>query len=267
MDRTQYQITGSATNTVQGFIVGTAYLSSQVGSSITATTSATAFGAGSSITAGSQFPSANQMDDINIVAASILVSYLGSPLNATGEIILGNVANDSSQLGTATYNGLYYYPGFLKVPIATLIDKPLRCFLTKSSPVADQFATVGNSNVDCNKPIIVTSGMVAGALLNCEVTRTFEYRSTVTTALVVPYEISAASMSTDVSQYQDGIAELARLPASVEEGASEYVREAALGLVGSSLAPYLTYGATAMLGMARNRMHAHFAANRGQLNI
>jgi hypothetical protein len=258
MDRSLVAITGSSTNLIQGFAMN-AQFATNCGSTLTATTNATTLTVASAAVA-SQFPQSTNMDDVSFVAGEISISYLGSPLNATGEVIIGCASSDNISFSTATYNSLYYYPGFIKVPVASLIDTPLRCFAVKASPQADSFIATNTQVNDVMKPVVLSNGLTVGGVLNVEVTRTWEFRSTVANTLTVPYEIAGESLSKDLSAMQDTEAELGRLPCQVEASYSEYVREVAMGALGNL---GLTWGpslASMALGHLGNRHMARLRA-------
>lgn len=236
--------------------------SAQQGQAASATS---ALGAGTNVSPGNQFPQSGQIDDVNIVAACMTVTYLGAPLNATGELLIGTFSDDSGVVGTSTYNSLYFYPGFLKVPLASLVDNPLRVFMTKNGPAADQFLPVTGFFPDLMRPIVLINGAPIGAIVNVELTRTFEYHTSTASGDVIPYEISESGYTSDLGAFQDVQAKLSALPVQVENAFSEYTREVALGAVGAMMSrsmPSLMQGAIGIGNMARLRMN-----NRVRNNI
>jgi hypothetical protein len=264
MIRSQAQITGSATNTIQGIIGVPSFNVGYIGSTLTATTATTALTVSNTITYGEQFPSASQVDDVTCNALSLVVSYLGSPLNAQGEIIFGTVAVDNTFASTATYSGLYFYPGFLKLPVAKLIETPIRVFMTKASYDATSFLSPTSLQPDCNRPLIITSGLPTGGTVNVEITGTFEYRSSVTAGNVVPYEMSGTSFSKEVDQLQDTVSNLVREPFNGEPALNEYIREFAMGSIGSLANTGLMTAGTALLGVMGNH---HMRRLRGGSSV
>jgi hypothetical protein len=253
MDRTQAYITGATPNTAQAIVMNTGYTLNPGGGYV-ATGAGALFTAGSAFSAGQAFPLSNQMDDVCLNSASFLISYLGAPLNASGELIVGTVAIDNTGFTTATYNSLYFYPGVIKVPIASLIDNPLRVYMTKASYDASAFYAPSVNIPDVNRPFVATSNQTVGSLLNVEITRCFEYRTTISSGLVVPYEFSGNSQVADSLQFQEVVAQINSEPMNVQPAVSEYAREVMSGILGSQITNFAGLGATALLGYAGNRM-------------
>jgi hypothetical protein len=267
MDRSLVSIIGSATNVVQAVNMSTIFATS---CALTYTSTSTSAGliTGSVITPQNQFPVNTQIDDVSIVSACFTISYLGAPLNAAGELIIGTLSLDNNSLVGASYSGLYFYPGIMKVPIASLIDAPLRVFMTKSSPQADNFLSPTSTIPDCMRPFVATSGQTVAAQLNIEVTRCWEYHSITVSGSVVPYTVSGDSYVGDMLEYQQLANDLTILPNSVIEGSSEYLREAAFGVLGSYLtnsAPTMMTGLTGLATATFNHYRNSEGRNRIQL--
>lgn len=211
-DVTEFTVTGSATNVVQGIQALSSFITNAL-TSYTATATNAAFGAGSNQIVGSQFPAPTQIADVNCTAIDILAYYTGNPLNVTGEVIFGSCIPIAP--ATATYASMYAYPGTLRVPCASLVNQPLRCFMRKLSPVADEFVPTNSANADVDVPFVFTSGLATGGTLVLLVSRSWEYRSTTSQGSVVTYENVGDSYSGDALNYLDSRMDLARMPSPV----------------------------------------------------
>jgi hypothetical protein len=263
-DQTLTTITGSSTNTVQAVQQATQYNISAF--SFTAANTTTGFSSITNVSPGVQTPNISFVDDINMTAASIIVEYLGSPLNAVGELSIGNIAVDNDALASnATYNGLYFYPGMIHVPIASLIDKPLRVWLQKAGPAADQFINPVNTGLpDVNVCFVATSGQLASSTLNVIITRSFEFRSSTTSGDIYPYEQQSTSFSKEFDQFTDTRMSINTAdPSSVGAALPGYV-EQAMGIIGNSPATSVlaSAGASALIG-AIGRRHVGRLRARG----
>lgn len=246
-DQTLLTITGDqVTNTVQGILLGTPF--NQCAYTYTAANVTSAFSSATTKTAQVQTPSQAFMDDVNMVAASMVVEYLGSPLNAIGELTIGNVAADIDPMGAnATYSGLYFYPGFIHVPIASLIDRPLRVWARKCGPAADQFINPQSIALpDIDLPFVATSGQLTGSVLNVTVTRAFEFRSSTTSGDIYPYETQSSSFSKDFDAFTDArVAASKADPSAVSAAMPDYVNEFASTVMGDSPLSQIVLGAGA----------------------
>jgi hypothetical protein len=212
-DITDFQITGSATNTVQG-VQGSSYYNGGPMQSFAVATTTTAFGAGSGVPNSVQFPNVVQIADCNMTAECLVAYYTGNPLNVQGEIIVGASIPIST---TSNYSAMYLYPGTQRFPVAELINKPIRISLRKLSEIADEFVPPGNGNADVDEPFLFASGLPVGGTLSVVCFRTWEYRSTTSTGNVVPYERVGENFSGDLLSYQDARADIGSRDSTVTD--------------------------------------------------
>jgi len=208
---------------------------------------ATAFGAGTAVAASAQFPATAQMADANVVAISIVAYYIGNPLNVQGECLIGCTLPVAA---TATYAGMYYYPGVTKIPVAQLINHPLRISARKLSPVSDEFVPTNTAAADIDLPFMAFTGLPNGGTIQILITRTWEYRSTTVVGSVVPYERVGDSHTVDLNAYQDACADIAQLSSPLTEALPEGTSESLSGMLGMGRAAMLG-GVGALAGMAR----------------
>jgi hypothetical protein len=222
MDQTLVTLVGDSTNTVQIIQAGIPF--SQVSSAgsykqwklaNTSTTLGTAQTANSTLIIGGpnvQFPAAAQVADVNLTGCSMVCYYTGNPLSVQGEVML----NRSILLhDLATYASLYQGQGTVKVPLATLIEKPLAVSFAKLSAAADEFIPTTSASPDLDMPWIAMSGAPQGGTLVVEIFRTWEYRSTTQSGYVIPYEKVGNSHAAEADLYQDARADTALMPSPV----------------------------------------------------
>ncbi len=212
-DITEYTFTGSSMNVVQGIQAGSSFNGGAIAGTFAVANSGTALGAATSqTTPGAQFPAVSQLADVNMTACSFVAYYTGNMLNVGGEILLGSTI---PIISTATYSSLFYYPGTVKIPIAKLLQEPVRVNFRKLSEAADEFNPPANNIPDVDLPFVFTNGLPAGQTLNIIMYRSWEYRSTTAAGSVVPYERVGDSHSAESNAYQDARADTALMPAPV----------------------------------------------------
>lgn len=231
-DQSEVTITGDATtNKVQGFILSTVFGGASLsGLSFALANELTLLSTGTGVGIDVQFPNVAQLADVNLTAASIVAYYTGNPLTVQGELIFGTSVPPAP---TANYHSLYLMPGTVRIPVAQIIEKPMRVCLRKLSPIADEFVATNAGNADCDVPWVFSSGLPTGGTLKFLVTRTWEYRSTTVSADVIPYERVGNSHSEAVASYQDARADVAELNSTLTE--------ALPGAYSSSLSSLLGY--------------------------
>jgi len=215
-DHTIVDITGSGTNLVQGVQGGGVYAAP--GSQWAVAGETTAIGSGTALTPSSQFPNQTQIADIDLVSECITAEYLGNPLNVAGEVIFGSIIPLTT---TATYGSLYVYPGIVAMPIARLINEPIRVSFRKLSDAADEFTPLATGTSDCDLPMVFTSGLPSGQKIRLNIYRAWEYRSTTAATNVIPYERVGQNFSSDTMAYQDARAFVAEMPAPVTPALGE----------------------------------------------
>jgi len=266
-DRKILNLAYDGSNPVVGFIAETVYdtgTAKSGGISLKAATVSTLLTGTNNTGVGSQFPPTAQLDDVCLNAVCIVISYLGSVVNCKGEVIFGSVADDNSPLTAASYNSLYYSPGVMKVPLAAIIEKPLRIYGLPASYDAAAFYPTTTLVPDWNLPFVLTNGMATDGVLSVEVTRCWEGRSTTAAvaALPIPYESVGPDFSSDLAAFQNAHADLGEQMAQVDSGMNDYLENIlteiipqfagnALGLgnMGSSL---LSFGAKQVFNLARS---------------
>jgi len=246
-DATDVAFTGTATSTNVFVIQADSKYTNAVNKWGALLDPATGFGAATTVVASSQFPTAVQMADCNVVAISIVAYYIGNPLNVQGECIIGAALPLAT---TATYAGMYYYPGVTKIPISQLIQHPLRISARKLSPVSDEFVPTNTGAADIDLPFMAFTGLPSGGTIQCLVTRTWEYRSTTVVGSVIPYERVGDSHTVDLNAYQDACADIAQLSTPLTEALPEGTSESLSGMLGMGRAAMLG-GVGALAGMAR----------------
>jgi hypothetical protein len=220
----------------------------------TAASPAAPWVASTDVNSVSVFPAINQIDDWNLTSGCLIVSYIGSPLNAKGELIFGSTPYSS--LTTASFDSLTYYPGSVRVPISSLLENPIRIPLTKLSQEAYGFVATGTSNGDLNLPFVALSPVSESSSIVLQVVKHCEYRSTVVTGLVVPYALQSESYSADVSAYSDAAADVGSTPnaSSLFESYSEPI-----GRMMNSMVPSILNGAQ-VIGNAAIQGASHYVA-------
>lgn len=260
MDRARIVLTGNATNVVQGVQLGTGYYNAVCAQTFSTTGNGIGIGAGNGVAPGSAFPASSSIADINQTAGCLVISYTGSPLNATGEVIIGCCI---PLLTTATYNSLYFYPGTLKFSTADLVNNPQRVCMRRLSPSALEFIPLSTNQADLDLPFIFSSGLNTGGTINIEVARAFEYRSTTADGSVIPYEKSGESFTFDSNAFQDANAQLAEipfavspaLPGSEEQGYIPYYAQMASTVGAGSIGAALTGLLMRNMQAGRHRGH------------
>lgn len=256
IDRTRANIVGAA-GQVSGLRLTAPFNTAGVGSytNIAALTPAALLAVAPGSAPGSQFPALANIGDINLVAQSIVISYFGNPLTVRGEMIIGTTGN--FDLTASSYNALSFYPGFVRLPIAEVINKPIRVFGRKVSPAANNFVGVSSSVEDYEYPMVLQTGLPVGEFLSVEITRTYEYRSSIADATVVPYEKSTSSFMEDLAMFNDAEATISNIAIPASEAWSPILESVATETFGEGVGaavPHFITGATSLLSlyMARN---------------
>jgi hypothetical protein len=178
----------------------------------------TGAGTGTNLGVTAQFPPAANIADLDFVSGSIYLYYTGAPLYAQGEVLIGCTIPIAT---TATYAGMFFYPGVVKMPLAELINNPIRISARKISPTADEFVPLANGTADLDLPFIMTTGMVTGGTFVAIISRCWEYRSTTAPASVVPYERVGESHMQDISAYQNSRADIAHMSTPITSAIPE----------------------------------------------
>jgi len=266
MDRTTFYL--GSTTVYNAFSPVTTFNQANVsGTYQSAANATTLFSTPANVNIGQQFPTIASIADVNITGISILLSYVGAPLNCTGEIVMGQFPS-SAGLDTSSFSSLSYYPGTVRVPLSTLLNEPLRVYGQKMSPSANDFIAVDAECDDYSLPFFAITPLATANSLCVQVTRTFEYRAQLATTAQVPYVSATGSHSKDLSVFEDAMAELAQAAVPVTEGITEYVREFALGSLGAMTTKYLPGAVTAaasLIPLIGNRAMARH--NGGLLGV
>lgn len=249
-DRTKHSFTGSASVKVQGGQIGDTYASALVVR--TAADEASGFSTSAIMAPGSQFPAASQLADIDLVACSIVV-YSNSPLlNLGGELIVGSTI----PVGTSTtYSSLFYYPGVIRYPISSVLNKPIRVYGRKISEKANEFTPLGTGTSDYEFPFVWTSNLTVGLEISLEITRVWEARSTTASTLAIPYDSGNDNHSGHVLAYQDAVADIGQNVAAIAEGNPNMYPD----WMGSSTS--LVLGGVSLLAYGSQYAYSRFRAN------
>jgi hypothetical protein len=259
MDQTEYSVTSADIAYVYG-IQASPVFSTSSAYRYTALDTLTGIGSTTAVPYDVQSPAITQMADVNITSVSILVYYQGAPGTVSGEAIMGSCL---PLVTSATFNSLKFYPGSIRVPVASLIANPLRMAMTKSSPVADEFVTVTGGNGDINLPFCFLSGVPVGGKFSFLITRCFEWRpTTIAGAAGISYEKEGPSFTTELNSYADVQADVGRLETPLTTGANALTQAAPwygdVGkvLAGSVVSSVLAMGIRHMRGLGYNALAA-----------
>jgi hypothetical protein len=161
---------------------------------------------------GTTFPNDSSIDEVNLTSASMVITYTGAPFSAYGYVIVGLVPSVGAiNIATSTPNTLAYYPGSLRIPVASIINNPIRIPLTKLSPTAFQFLRPADNLVDSMIPFCVSSLMDSNFVITCDITRNWECLSTVASSLAIPYDVASSSHSADCRAYEDAATEVGKM--------------------------------------------------------
>jgi hypothetical protein len=214
----------------------------------------TAWGAATSASAPSiQFPSNATVNDYNIVAGSVVVSYVGAPGTVTGEVILGTVPDGA--LDNTTFSSLSFFPGFVRIPLSTLLKEgPMRVYMRKSSPKAHEFISPGTDTQDIEVPVIAITPTTSANAVALTFSRSHEVRPILSTANTLPYEKTTSSFVQDHGFFENACSMMSNVPVAVTEGYGEYFREAALGAFGALLGPSALNSAVAGITMGAGHL-------------
>lgn len=243
MNRAKHTIIGSTTNLVQGIQFSPTY--GTIARSYIVTDNTTNLGAGSSVAPVVAWPPAVNIADMNLVASSMVISYIGNPLNVAGELLIGSSIAWST---TATYDTLYYYPNYIKVPIAELINKPLRVVGRKLSEAANEFQTTSVGIPDYECPGILTLGLPLNQQIVVEVTGCWEYRPT-TASGVIPFDKTVSNSLETLNLFQQATSRIADMTAPVMDALPSFIGQAASRLLGGMT----NLAATSVINMMSSR--------------
>jgi hypothetical protein len=210
MDRARTQQIGSTTNVVQACTLSSLMMGSSVGSVYGTTTENAVMGSATGVAPGVQFPGSTSVADGRMTSGCITVSYTGNVLNCGGEVILGVYPSNQSFSGT-TYSQLAFLPGTIRLPIASLVETPLRVSMRHGSPVAWDLIPYNSNVTDIDQPFIASSGLPNGQALQIEITRNFEIRSVVGVN-EIPYASSSMGRASDDAAFTNAFDYLSKLP-------------------------------------------------------
>jgi len=201
--RTVFNIVGDAVVLVKGMHLANKY-DGDAGRSFQANSETLALGTFASIPAGAQFPPAVSFSDMNIVAAAIKISYIGTAAAASGSLIMGTLPDPSdAALGNSSYSDLRFYPNFLEIPVSDLLNGPYECWMTKASPAADSFFLPAVAFFDLNLPCVIASGLAITQTIRVEITANYEGRPAFgTLANQMPFDDVAVSAK-EVSSFAE----------------------------------------------------------------
>jgi len=195
MERGRYTMVGSGTNYAQCARLNQSVFGA-IGNSYGVVNSSTVWGSGASISTAVQFPQSTSVADARLTSASLIVSYTGIVNNCAGEMILGTFP-DSNIFAGVTYDALSYLPGVVRLPIATLINNPLRVSLRHAAPQSWDLLTPSSAQLDVEIPFFATIGLPSGQSISIEVVKNYELRTAVSSVLAIPYSSSSAGRASD----------------------------------------------------------------------
>lgn len=265
---------GGGSRTVLGFDKATAQLGStttwtaligfsqytQCGVLYSATAANALFTTVTTIVPGAQYPANTQVLDANIVGATITVTYIGAPLNATGEILIGSIPNGGSINMTNTdFNTLSNYPGVVRFPISDLINGnsgPKTAYMKKYSPLAWDFIVPSLAQSDCEMPFIACTPLASANSITFQIQRSWETHPTFLQANALPYDSVSDSFSKDMEAFQNAAAIVANVPASVQDSYGEYLMDYARSNLGT-----ISMGLGSILGSSIPSLY-HYVSNR-----
>jgi hypothetical protein len=183
---------------------------------------------------GVQFPSSSQVTEVNLTSACMIVSYLGSPLNAQGEVLLGNIPTGIDP-ASFPYNLLALAPGVVSVPMAALIEKPLRISFVKNSASANTFIGPTVTADDSSAPFVAYNGMSSGGSLLVQFIRCWEVKGDIAVGEILPFESGSVSYSKHRDWFDDAedyISKAANLVTEVvKHPLTQFVANSLLGSV------------------------------------
>jgi len=250
MDKTLVTITGSTTNVIQGAFMsttannnwGTTNVSTAAATNTTSTTAAF----------GTQYPLlSTYADQANLVSSSFVVYYTGNPLNVAGEAIFFTMPSGFNS-NSVSYASCWLYPNVARMPIADLIDAPVRVFSTKMGPGADDFIALTDNAADTMVPCVLFNGLPNGQTINIEVVRNWEYVTKPSSGGTALYEMVSPSYSKDESWYQDAVATLGRLASTVTSVIEAPLTQQMIGIAAKALPLMLSRPPMTQFHMAKD---------------
>lgn len=227
------------------------------GAILTAASAAANWAASSTVNVAAQYPATTNVNDCNCTAAALIVDFIGAPLTAIGEILVGTVPN-GVDLTASSFNTLANFPTVLRLPVKSLFtgsdSGAKRVWMRKISAVADEFVGISEAQNDTDIPFVACSPLGASGAdtLTVYQARAWEVRATTNNGLAIPYEMTENSYSKDVANYQDTLATLSTIPITAAEAYGEYFREVGISLLGSNLVNNMP----AIIGSASSMFHA-----------
>jgi len=226
-----------------------------------------AFGAGTAVNTGVKFPASNQILDAGINGACMIVSYTGSTLNCTGEILMGTVPDNgqitSDILNGATTTQLAFYPEVIRMPLASLIDKPLRIAMRHASPSAWALNGSGTPYVDVELPFIVVSQMSTGCSVAIDLVRNFRCRSAVGGS-EVPFSYGEEGARVHDAAFEEACSLISQRPNTVTELVPGGQGESFFESMMPSKGVFASVGGTLLSGYLSNRYLSHTRGGRFQ---
>lgn len=167
------------------------------------------------ISGGVQYPVASSIHDANLVSGCFVVSYLGTPLECSGEVIVGV----APQLLTdaVDFDTLMLYPGTTWISMVDLMNKgAISIALRHLSPKSYEFKAPANAVEDLDTPFVIFRGLHANSSVKMEWVRNWECRANPNREAGQPnsisYESASGSFTQDLGAFQDASALFARLP-------------------------------------------------------
>lgn len=211
------------------------------------------------------FPSASSVGQIAVTSMSMTVEYLGNPLNAQGQVSIGSYAfpgtNANNGAWSVTYNSMRMLPGFIELPIADLIAKPIRVAGIPVSSTAQEFVQKNDAGfTEWQYPVIMFSGGVPDAQVQICTTVNFEYTTQYgNTGIIIPYQKQGPNLHVDINAFQDALNNIEGLASSVTSGFSDKIFGKVRGLLSkdSILSTVLkTAGSAALSYFSGGLLHA-----------
>lgn len=192
------------------------------------------------VSGGIQFPVPASVHDANLVSGCLMVTYLGKPLDCTGELVVG-VAPEIKDLST-TFDSLMLYPGSVWISMVDLMNKgSISIALRHLSPKSYEFKAPANAVEDIDTPFIIVRGLDDNSSIRVEWVRNWECRADPNQAGAnssIPYESTSGSFTQDLSAFQDASAIFATLPevvrSTVNQGITDWMSRGKGGMFSSS---------------------------------
>jgi hypothetical protein len=203
------------------------------------------------------FPVASNQATYNWTGGCLVASYVGAPLNCTGEVVFGTIPYIASRdLTSSSPATLSLYPGTVRMPLADIIGKPLRVSARKISPEADNFKDTTSYVQDWEVPFIFVTNTTSANTVRIFSTKNGEYTSSTNQDYVVPFESHSNSAQIDAGALMDASNDMGKLFTTVTPGLLDdmidSVRSSAArfnGRIGNDMVDILTnYGLDSLHG-------------------